>query len=57
MANPAAIAPGQLAQALNDQDRIRRSTKIQLYYSCKEKDTISAYLLIDRITKAVEITA
>lgn len=52
MAQP---APGDLAQALNNHDRVRRSTEIPLYYGRKEKDSISARNLIERITTAAEI--
>ena len=52
MAQPAA---GDLAQALNNHDRVRRSTEIPLYYGRKEKDSISARNLIERITTAAAI--
>jgi hypothetical protein len=52
MANPAAIAPANLAQALNDHDRVKRSTDILLYYGQPGKDNIAARLLIVRVTDA-----
>ena len=55
-ANPAAPAAGlagpQLAQALNDHDRAKRSTDIPLFYGQIGKDTIAARLLIVRINDA-----
>jgi hypothetical protein len=59
MANPvvnpaaaAALAGPQLAQALNDHDRAKRSTDIPLYYGQTGKDTIAARLLIVRVNDA-----
>jgi hypothetical protein len=52
MANPAAGAPANLAQALNDHDRAKRSTDIPLYYGQPGKDTIATRLLIVRVTDA-----
>jgi hypothetical protein len=54
MANPAAVAPANLAQALNDHDRAKRSTDIPLYFGQPGKDTIAAHLLIVRVTDAGE---
>jgi len=51
--NPAA-QPG-LAQALNDHDRMKRSTDITLFYARREKDTVLPRILIDRIEDAAEI--
>jgi hypothetical protein len=55
-ANPAAPAAGlagpQLAQALNDHDRAKRSTDIPLFYAQPGRDTIAARLLIVRINDA-----
>ncbi len=54
-ANPAAgagLAGPQLAQALNDHDRAKRSTDIPLFYSQPGRDTIAARLLIVRIKDA-----
>ena len=58
MANPnpaaagAALAGPQLAQALNDHDRAKRSTDIPLFYGQPGRDTIAARLLIVRINDA-----
>jgi len=58
-ANPAApaapaagLAGPQLAQALNDHDRAKRSTDIPLFYGQPGRDTIAARLLIVRINDA-----
>ena len=51
-ANPQQAA---MAAALNDHDRIRRSTELPLFFGRKERDSISARLLIDRIAIAAEI--
>ncbi len=49
--NPAAgNIPANLAQALNDHDRAKRSTDIPLYYGQPGRDTIAAQLLIIRVT-------
>jgi hypothetical protein len=42
----------QIAQALNDHDCIKRSTDMPLFFGRKEKDTITARHLIDRIDRA-----
>jgi hypothetical protein len=52
MANPASVAPANLAQALNDHDSANRSMDIPLYYGQPGKDTIAARLLIVRVTNA-----
>ena len=52
MANPNQAA---MAAALNDHDCIRRSTELPLFFGRKERDLISARLLIDRIAIAAEI--
>ncbi len=52
-----AIGPAQIQQALNDHDHIKRSTEILLYYGHKDKDTISACLLIYSVEKAANIAA
>ena len=52
MAVPAAAAPANIAQALQDHDRAKRSTDIPLYYGQIGKDTIAARLLIVRINDA-----
>jgi len=51
-AGAAALAGPQLAQALNDHDRAKRSTDIPLYYGQPGRDTIAARLLIVRINDA-----
>ncbi len=38
-----------IPQALNDHDRMRRSTDIPLFYARREKDTVLPRILIDRI--------
>ena len=53
MAQPAAN-PG-MAAALNQHDRIRRSTELPLFYGRKEKDSITAQNLVDRVNTAAEI--
>ena len=55
MAQPAAN-PG-MAAALNQHDRIRRSTELPLFYGRKEKDSITAQNLVDRVNTAAEIAA
>jgi hypothetical protein len=45
-AGAAALAGPQLAQALNDHDRAKRSTDILLFYGQPGRDTIAARLLI-----------
>ena len=54
MANPPA-AQAAMAAALNDHDRIRRSTELPLFFGRKDRDSISARLLIDRIATAAQI--
>jgi hypothetical protein len=51
-AGAAALAGPQLAQALNDHDRAKRSTDIPLFYAQPGRDTIAARLLIVRINDA-----
>ena len=51
-AGGAGLAGPQLAQALNDHDRAKRSTDIPLYYGQSSRDTIAARLLIVRINDA-----
>jgi hypothetical protein len=48
----AGLAGPQLAQALNDHDRAKRSTDIPLFYGQPGRDTIAAQLLIVRIKDA-----
>jgi hypothetical protein len=55
MAAPPAAAQAQMAAALNDHDRLKRSTEIPLFFGQKSRDSISARLLIDRINTAAQI--
>lgn len=61
MADPAAAAAaaglnqGQVQQLLANHDRIRKSTDLPLFYGRKEKDTVTARLLIDRFETASRI--
>ena len=55
MAVPPAAAQAQMAAALNDHDRLKRSTEIPLFFGQKTRDSISARLLIDRINTAAQI--
>ena len=57
MANPDPAAQAAMAAALNDHDRIRRSTELPLFFGRKERDSISARLLIDRVNTAAQIGA
>jgi hypothetical protein len=50
--NPAAANVTNLAQALNNHDRAKRSMDIPLYYGQPGRDTIAARLLIVRVTDA-----
>jgi hypothetical protein len=50
MANQTAIAA-----ALNDHDRMKRSTDIPLFFAHRNKDTVLPRILIDRIEDAAEI--
>ena len=45
----------QLAEALTNHDRVRRSTDIPLFYRKKGKDTVTPQQLIERIEKAAGI--
>jgi hypothetical protein len=51
----AAAAQAGMAAALNDHDRMRRSTDIPLFYACRDKDTVLPRILIDRIEDAAAI--
>ena len=44
-----------LVVALNNHDRVTRSTDIPLFYGIKEKDNVSAQQLVDRIDRAAVI--
>jgi hypothetical protein len=50
----AAANPG-MAAALNDHDRMKRSTDIPLFFANRAKDTVLPRILIDRIEDAAEI--
>ncbi len=52
----AAANPG-MAAALNDHDRMKRSTDIPLFFANRAKDTVLPRILIDRIEDAAEIAA
>ncbi len=56
MVQPAASARPALAAALNDHDRMKRSTDIPLFYTRREKDSVLSHILIDGIEDAPEIT-
>ena len=45
----------QIAAALNDHDRIKRSTELPLYFGNKTSDSISAKNFVDRLEKAAQI--
>jgi hypothetical protein len=51
----AAAAQAGMAAALNDHDRMQRSTDIPLFYARRDKDTILPQILIDRIEDAAAI--
>jgi hypothetical protein len=55
MANPAAAAQAGMAAALNDHDRMRRSTDIPLFFARRDKDTVLPRILVDRIEDAAAI--
>ncbi len=55
MVQPAAAAAAGMAAALNDHDRMRRSTDIPLFYARRDKDTVLPRILIDRIEDAAAI--
>ncbi len=55
MVQPAAAAGAGMAAALNDHDRMKRSTDIPLFFARREKDTVLPQILIDRIEDAAEI--
>ena len=44
-----------MGAALAAHDRVRRSTDLPLYFGKKDKDTITPYLLVDRLEKAAVI--
>jgi hypothetical protein len=45
----------EIAAALTNHDRVRRSTDIPLFYGKKEKDTVTPQQLIERLEKAARI--
>jgi hypothetical protein len=49
------MAQPALATALNNHDRMKRSTDIPLFYPRQEKDTVLPRILIDRIKDAAAI--
>jgi hypothetical protein len=51
----AGLNQAQVAQALNNHDHIKRSTNIPLFYDCKDKDTIAACLLVERVNNTATI--
>ena len=55
MAAAPAAAAAQMAQALHAHDNLKRSTEIPLFFGSKDRDSISARLLIDRIEAAARI--
>jgi len=55
MVQPAAAAGPAMAAALNDHDRMKRSTDIPLFCARRDKDTVLPRILIDRIEDAAEI--
>jgi hypothetical protein len=50
------FAGPNIAQALNDHNHLKRSTDLPLFYGRKEKDSITAHHLIERIERADTIT-
>jgi hypothetical protein len=55
MVQPATAAQAGMAAALNDHDRMRRSTDIPLFYARRDKGTVLPRILIDRIEDAAAI--
>lgn len=49
------MAAAQIADALTQHDKVRRSTDIPLFYGRKEKDTISPHQLLERINRAKRV--
>ena len=57
-AAPAGAAPNQQAQwaeALNNHERVRKSTDLPLFYGRREKDVVTAHHLMERIETAATI--
>jgi hypothetical protein len=55
MAVPIAAATPNIAQALPNHESLKRSTDMPLFFSRREKDSISAHHLVERIERAAEI--
>jgi hypothetical protein len=53
MANPAAAEA--LQNALNNHDRVRKSTDLPLFFGRKDKETITPNVLVDRLQRAAGI--
>ena len=51
----AAAGAAGLAEALNNHERVRKSTDLPLFYGRKEKDVVTAHHLMDRIETASTI--
>ena len=49
------MADDDLQQALNAHDRVRKSTDLPLFFGRKDKDTVPAHLLLDRINRAATV--
>ena len=49
------MAAADIAQALTQHDKVRRSTDIPLFYGRKDKDTISPHQLIERLARAARV--
>jgi hypothetical protein len=52
---PPALASPIIAQALTNQECLKRSTDLPLFYGQKEKDTFTAHHLVKRIDRAANI--
>jgi hypothetical protein len=48
MVQPAAAAGPAMATALNDHNRMKRSTDIPLFFACRDKDTVLPRILINQ---------
>jgi hypothetical protein len=49
------MATADIAQALTQHNKVRRSTDIPLFYGRKDKDTISPHQLMERLTRAARV--
>jgi len=54
MANPVPAAAA-MQEALNNHERMRKSTQLPLFHGRPEVDTVSARLMVDRVTEAARI--